>query len=405
MSIRFKIYGFLILLGLLATGGYFGYQHFWKAGSAEANTGAEAKAADEEEAVPVELATVSRGEISSHLVSTANVRALREVDLASQSDGVVSQVLVEEGALVRKDQVLCVLDDTPLQIRLQTARQRLAQARLQLEKARFRQEKAAGQIVNGREDLERYERMFSEGLVSERDVALLRYKVEELEHDERVSSSEIRELTHRVEELEAEIGQVELELSRTRIRAPFGGYIVQRQVELGHTVRNLEPLFKLSDFSPLYVDVHVSELEALRVRPGHPVMLSFASPEGTAVATGNVVRISPVVDQATGTVKITAELGPNSDRRLRPGAFVRVEIRTDTREDSILIPKRALLEEDGEQYVFVVEEDAARRLKVELGYQSGDQVEVVQGLSEGDRVVVAGQGTLRQGSKVRVIRG
>jgi membrane fusion protein, multidrug efflux system len=403
MKIRVKVYGFLMTVALLAIGGHLAYQ--WRSASAQASNQPveQAKKPGQDNAIPVELADAISGSISSFLVSTANLRALRDVDIASQTEGIVKSVEVEEGDFVPAGRLLCRLDDTQLKIRLQTALQRLAQAKLQFEKARVRQEKAATQIRNGVEDLERYQKLYDEKLVSERDVALLRYRIEELEHDQRASTSETRELTHRVEELEAEIAQVNLEISRTQVRAPFNGYVTQRSVNIGQTIRNLEPLFKLSDFSPLYADVFLAESDAHQVRPGQEANIKLGSNLSEQLS-ARVVRLSPVVDQSTGTVKVSVEL-PSAQGFFRPGAFVRVEIKTDTRNESVLIPKKAVIEEDGSHFVYVADGEDANRVSVKLGYQRNEQVEILKGVDAGQRVVVAGQGALKKGSKIRVVRG
>ncbi|MBI3949642.1 MAG: efflux RND transporter periplasmic adaptor subunit [Acidobacteria bacterium] len=401
MSVRMRVYGFLVLITMLATGGYFLNRRF-NSSQANANPSPEKAKPGDENIVPVELMTATQGQISSFLTATANLRALREVDVASQTEGIVQRVLVEEGHYVKEGQVLCQLDDTQLRIRLQSAQQRLAQAKLQWEKSRIRQDKAAVQIKNTQDELARYQKLYEQKLVSEREVAQLKYRLDELQHDERVSSSEERELTHRVEELEAEIEQVTLEISRTQVKAPFSGYVIQRMVELGRTMRNLEPLFKLGDFSPLYADVHLSEGEARQVRPGQPATINLGIDESVQTS-GRVARISPVVDQSTGTVKITVELS-RTGGAFKPGAFVRVGIQTDTRANTVLIPKRAVVEEDGEKFVYVASGDTAKRTKVTLGYETDGKVEVRQGLSVGQQVVVAGQGALKEGSKIKVVQ-
>jgi len=404
MSVRTKVYGFIGLILLLAAGGYFLGQRFnllGRTSQAHPGAGSGSGKADDPAVVPVELAEVIRGEIASYVTGTANLRALREVDIAAQTEGVTKQVLVEEGDFVKEGQVLCLLDDAQLRIRRESAEQRLSQAKIQLEKARIRHEKTKTQIRNSREDLGRLEKLYADKLVSEREIAQVKYKIDELQHDERVSASEISEITHRVDELESEIEQINLELSRTQIKAPFSGYIVQRMVDLGQTVRNLQAVFKLADFSPLYADVHLSEREAQQVRPGQTATIRLGVNEAIQVS-GRVARLSPVVDQATGTVKATVEVN-RAGGEFKPGAFVRVGIQTDKHGDAVLIPKRAVVEQDGEKFVFVVEGDTAKRTKVNLGYENGGQVEVLNGVSIKQQVVVAGQGALKDGSKVKVM--
>jgi membrane fusion protein (multidrug efflux system) len=401
MSLRIKVYGFLLLAFALVGGGYLAYVKYGGT-SAQANS----KPADDkkqgQDNVPVELATATSGPISYYLVSTANLRALREVEVASQAEGVIRDLDVEEGDFVKAGQRLCRLDDTDLLIRLQTAEQRLAQAKLQLEKGKVRQEKAAVQIKNGREDLVRYQRLYDERLVSERDVALLRYRIEELEHDQRVSSSETLELGHRVEELEAEIAQVNLELSRTEVKAPFSGFITQRSANLGQMVRNMDSLFRLGDFSPLHAEVFLGEAEAERVKPDQEAMIRLGA-DLSQQASARVARISPIVDQATGTVKVTVETR-SAQGAFKPGAFVRVEIKTDTRGSAILVPKKAIIEEDGAYYLYIADKDTANRVQVQLGYQKDDLVEITRGVKAGQKIVVAGQGAIKKGSKIKEVR-
>ena len=402
MNIRVKVYGFIGLLVLALGGWYLATNYYPGEDVSKADSEADSSSTDAEEAaVPVQLEVTRQGPISSFLTSTSNLRPLRDVVLTTQVTGVVKEVLVEEGDRVENGRLLCLLDDTELLIRLKLTEQKLAQAKLQLEKSHIRERKAQIQIANTKVELARKEDAYAEKLVSDEEVATLRYRVQELEQDEQVAASEVRESGHRVEELKAEGEQVELEVSRTRISAPFGGYITHRTVEIGQTVRSLDALFRLGSFSPLFADVHLSEREASRINPGQTAMVSLSS-TGTDRIQGQVVRISPIVDEATGTVKVTVNLSP-SGKSFKPGAFVRVDIETDTRVEALLIPKRALLEEDGQDFVFVVEGTTAHRRKITLGYRDDEDVEVRQGVSPGERVVIAGQGNLIQGAKVRIV--
>jgi membrane fusion protein (multidrug efflux system) len=404
MSIRVKVYGLLLTLVLIVAGGYFLKQKLSGGVVKAAGQNAAAQKGQEkkEEATPVQLAVATRGEISSAIRATGNLRALREVVVTTQAEGIVQQVLKEEGDYAADDELVARLDDTQLKIRLELAREKLAQAKLQMEKARIREEKARVLIENNQVEWERYQKAHQEGLVSEKEVAAYKYKLDELSHDQRVSSSETREFSHRVAELEAEIAQAELEIARTQIRAPFAGYLTQRTVEPGQRVRALDPMFRLGAFSPLYVDVFLSEREAREVRPGQFARVRLGVDTDEQVP-ARVARISPVVDQATGTVKVTVEVRAKA-AAFRPGAFVRVDVRTDTRNDGILIPKKAVLEQDGDKYVFIAEGTTARRSRVSLGYENEEMVEIRAGVAPGQKVVVAGQGALKEGATIKTVQ-
>ncbi len=404
MTLRTRVYVFLLTLAVLAGGLYYLNEDYkideFSLEARENDEQDQEKDDKKDEPIPVEVAAAVTGSISSHVYSTANLRALRDVTLKAQTPGVIREVRSEEGAFVKQGQLLCLLDDRELKINLELARQRLAQTRVQLESAEILREKAQTQIEAKRQDLVRNEKALSEGLVADTDVALLRNQLAELLHDERAQAASVRENGYRVEELAAEISRSEVLVSHTRITAPFSGRIVERSAELGQTISTNDALFRLASFSPLYADIFVSEKESRRVRQGQPVSLSLGA-AGEESASGKVVRISPVVDDATGTVKVTAELrGANSV--FRPGAFVRIRIETDVREDTVLIPKRAVLEEDGETFVFVNLGETAERREIELGYEDGASVEVRTGVASGDQIVVAGQGKLKDGDKTRL---
>ena len=402
MNKRPKVYGFLILLAVLAGGAHFLRQKSANpAASAKGSPSGSGGGENAAAAAPVELAQARRDRITHQLSSTSNLRPLREVEVTAQTGGIVQSLLVEEGDFVRQGQLLGRLDDRSLRIQLDLTREKLAQAKLQLEKARIRREKAKVQIANTENERQRLQEAYEEQLISEREYDQVRYQLDELGHDERVSASESRELVHRVQELEAEIRKSELEISHTRITAPFGGRITERTMELGKNIRSADKLFKLGAFSPLYADVFLSEREARRVRPGQEASVRPGADEAVD-GVGRVVRISPVVDTSSGTIKVTVELTPETEGFM-PGGFVRVAIQTDVRPDAILVPKRAVMERDGETFLFLADNGVARRVPVQLGYEEAGNVQILQGISAGDRVVVAGQGALEDGSEIRKV--
>jgi RND family efflux transporter MFP subunit len=114
---------------------------------------------------------------------------------------------------------------------------------------------------------------------------------------------------------------------------------------------------------------------------------------------GKVLRIGPVVDPATSTVKVTLSV-VNSDARVRPGSFVRAKITTDVHENVVCIPRKALVAEAGADYVFVAEADTVRKVTVDTGYADEQQIEILDGIGADARVVTVGQGGLRTGSRI-----
>ena len=115
-----------------------------------------------------------------------------------------------------------------------------------------------------------------------------------------------------------------------------------------------------------------------------------------------VKLVSPVIDPNTGTIKVTVEVHDYPDDT-RPGDFAQVHIVTERRPEATLVPRAAVFTEDGENVVFVVDGDSAKRRVVELGLANEDLAEIVVGVNDGERVVVKGQRALKDGSPVRVL--
>jgi membrane fusion protein (multidrug efflux system) len=138
-----------------------------------------------------------------------------------------------------------------------------------------------------------------------------------------------------------------------------------------------------------------------RLRVGHAARLVVDAIED-AEFFGRIDRMSPVVDPETGTMKVTIEVRDQS-RQLKPGMFARVHIVHDTHRNTVLAPRDAIIEEDDQTSVFVVQDSTAFRRTVETGYVNSVHIEVVKGLDEGDTVVTIGKGSLKDSTRVELV--
>ncbi|MFP5285752.1 MAG: efflux RND transporter periplasmic adaptor subunit [Thermoanaerobaculia bacterium] len=321
----------------------------------------EAKPEEKKKApVPVSVAAVETGTVSSYIRSTANLASDNEVKVLTESDGRIARLYVDEGDWVSKGQTLATLDreDTGID----------------LAKRQVRSE-------NSRLAYERGERMLREGLISQETFEKLRMENE-------MSRQEVAEARYR-------IGQ-------TTIRAPFSGRITSRIVEQGQHLRAGEELFNLADFDPLVAYIHLPEREVLGLKPGRETRITLKADEDVQFR-GRIRQISPVVDPATGTVKVTVEAVNPLPAAVRPGGFVTIDIIRESRPDAVLLPRQAVLRELQSAHVFVAKNGIAEKRPVELGLEEGERIEVLAGVKPGERVIVAGQGSLKQGSPVEVL--
>ena len=181
------------------------------------------------------------------------------------------------------------------------------------------------------------------------------------------------------------------------LNSPIDGIVVERNATIGATVGSDANLFKIINLSRVWIDANVFEKDLERVRYGQEVKLTVpAFPQATFV--GKVILVNSVVDPDTRTVKVRTEV-PNPDGRLKPEMFANVAIVTDLNRSAISVPQSAVLEDGGKSVVFVAENGGYKKREVTAGIKGNDQVEIINGLAAGDKVVVKGNYLLLQQSK------
>jgi cobalt-zinc-cadmium efflux system membrane fusion protein len=181
------------------------------------------------------------------------------------------------------------------------------------------------------------------------------------------------------------------------LNSPIDGIVVERNATVGASVGTDANLFKIIDLSRVWIDANVFEKDLPRVRPGQEVKLKVtAFPESTF--SGKVILINSVLDPETRTVKVRTEVA-NPDGRLKPDMFANVQIITDVNRAAISIPQSAVLNDEGKTIVFVADGDGYKKRQVQAGIRNNDRVEIVDGLSAGDKVVVKGNYLLLEQSK------
>jgi membrane fusion protein (multidrug efflux system) len=328
------------------------------------------KAKDEVPSVPVEVAATRRAEMAAVYTGTAPIESERKAFVMPKVKGEIRRVLADEGQRVREGQVLARLDGD--QLRLEVALAEATMRKLERDYAR---------------NLE----LQQKGLVSATALDNLKYELE--------AAKAIWELAR-------------LQLSYTDIRSPIDGTVTQRLnvVKVGNTVTPPasgridsadSTLFVVEDLDTLILRVNVPERELAKLSVGQPAELGFDAVPGRSFI-GKIALISPYVDAGTATFGVRIQV-TDKEGLLRPGMFARVAIVYERKTDALQIPRTALLEGDGPPKVFVVKDGKAAERPVQLGLSNGAWVEVVSGLTDGDQVVVVGQGAVKPGAEVRIV--
>ncbi|MEN8164577.1 MAG: efflux RND transporter periplasmic adaptor subunit [Acidobacteriota bacterium] len=310
------------------------------------------------EAIPVEVAPLEEGLIEATLRFSATLEAERDVQVFAEATRRVVKLLVEEGDTVRKGQLL---------VNLQDEEQRSALA------------KATSQLDQRRREFDRQKNLFDQKLVSEQVFIDAEYQFDQA----RLAFEDAQR-----------------ELAYTEVRAAISGIVTERSVNLGDFVSVNQPLFRIVDFNSIVARIYVPEQELPRLERLQPARLT-ADALGGLVFSGAIDRISPVVDPGTGTIKVT--VATPLQKGLRPGMYVQVELVTAVHEQAIRIPKKALVYDNDQIFVFRLgEERTVERIAVVPALEDPEFMEPADGLAPGDEIVVAGQSGLKDGAKVRL---
>lgn len=306
----------------------------------------------------VTLAAVRSERVSQKLEALGNARANESVDISTKISNIVTAVKFRDGERVRLGQVLVQLDD--------------AQARADVAAAQAAVTESESQYNRSRELLD----------------------------TQALSKSSFEQLEATLKANRARLGAATARLEDTVIRAPFSGRVGLRRVSVGTLISPGDVITTLDDTSVIKLDFSVPENFLASLREGLSIRATAPAFPGRTFA-GSVSSIDSRVDIATRSVTVRALLA-NEDGALKPGMFLNVALANDERE-ALVIPEEALSPEAERQYVYVVADGKVSRREVRIGARRPGSVEVLAGLTAGERVIVEGTQKVRDGAMVRSI--
>lgn len=318
---------------------------------------------DEVIAIPVEARQIHTGDIQSTYTTTAILEAREEAFVVARASGIIEAILVEEGDYVEKGQELARLDKRRYELNLAKAR---------------------ADLMGLTRELEKINKVYSQKLVSD---------------------DTYDKLNAQYESALASVQLAELDLKETTIIAPISGYVASRNAKVGNLTESFqrERMFHIVQQKNLQGIVYLPENELQNVAIGQQAKLTIAALGDKQIA-AKVERISPVIDAATGTFKVTLAV-PNQTQALKAGMFTDVALEYARHQNATLLPRRALVSMDDKHSVFVVRDGVAMKVEVHTGFEQDDVVEVLSGLNGNEFVVTAGHQNLKDNAPVNVVNG
>ena len=346
----------LVAIGLAGCGGEEGQQQ---------------TAAGAETTVQGNWITVDAGKVDDTALFPGTVIASDRSPIASRMMGYIREINVREGEPVDKDQVLLTIDQSDVTSQIRQAEAALAKAR--------------SGLANARSNYERFKRLYEQNAVPKQQFEQMRTAYEVAQGDFNAA--------------QAALEQARSQVGYAQIRAPFAGTIVQRMADPGQLATPGQPLLMLMGSGDREIQVEVDDQAFAKLEEGDRIEVGYRTTDGTAASfESEVLRLVGAADPITRTH--TVKLNVPADVPLSPGNYVTVNVVLD-QKPAVTIPASALHDRAGMQGVFVLDaEDRARFRLVRIGQQRGDEVVILAGLRDGDRVVVSAADHLSNGVKV-----
>ncbi len=334
---------------------------------------------------PVHVVKVTKEDLKVHIKAIGNVAPLNTVTVRSRADGQLLRVLFEEGQQVKAGELLAEIDPATYKVQLDQAEGTLQETRAQLK--------------NAEEDLRLYEQ-----LLTKKSIAKQQY-------DKQVSL--VEQLRGTLKNHTAQLDDARLQLSYTRITAPITGRLGLRRVDVGNLVKtgDANGLVTITQTQPIAVSFTIPENQLVAVRGAYLAAEKSASAlpveawdrsEQSLLATGKLTTLDNQIDTATGTLRLKAQFD-NTDDSLFPNQFVNARLHLSTLDGAVTIPIDAVQYGSKGTYVYVVEEGKAKIRPIKLGSLEGPRTSVLEGLTEGEQVVLEGIDRLWEGKDVKVM--
>ena len=333
----------------------------------------------------VELGSAKRGDVAAQLTVVGNLIGLQTIDIAPRTGGRLLSVNVQLGDSVRRGQAIAKVEDREIAEQVNQA-----EASMEVSKATIRQREADLKVAEL--NFDRSKNLYARQLLAKKalDDAESRYlaAVAQLDLAKAQQSQN-----------EARLQELKFNLQNTTVTSPVDGFVGKRNVEPGAMVSTNTAIASVVEISRLKLVVNVVEKDLRMVNAGDVGIVEVDAYPGETFS-GRIARVAPVLDPATRTATIEIEI-PNRDNRLKPGMYARITLTVEERKNTLLAPKTAVIDFENKRGVWVPNEDRrAQFVPVTLGIEGPEQIEIVSGLQEGDRFVVAGAGAVRNNDQL-----
>lgn len=368
---------FIVIAAAIVAGAYIGVDAFFKDDEVEGGGRPPSMPAR------VESAEAVRQPIRETITFPGSVAASETVSITPKITGLITGIFVEMGDYVNAGHPLVSIDDSEYVERLKQA-----EANLRLAEAQARRTKTGYELTE--REFERATRSGKEGISSQRELDNATANLESASAEVDVSLAE-------VERMRAVMEEAQLNVSNTAIHAPVSGWVQERPVDAGALATPSSAILTLVDMDPAEVVVYLPEREIELAESGRDVIVSLN--RGNLNFEGKVSRVSPSLRANTRTAEVVIDV-PNPETRLKPGMSADVTFVAQVDDNALVIPDTAIVFQNNRSEVYRIDNGKAIAVPVTTGIQDQGLIQILDGISEGDRVVVKGQFMIKDGDDV-----
>ncbi|NOZ22584.1 MAG: efflux RND transporter periplasmic adaptor subunit [Planctomycetes bacterium] len=338
---------------------------------------AKARSAEGSTRIPVKVTKVARRSIDASFWDSTWLEADTRVDVLTKTSGEIVKMYVEEGDIVKEGDVLAETESDKEQVEYNKAKVEVNSAKIAIRNAEIALEKARISYENCKALYDRALAIYKQRVISseEYDAKKVEHDTAKTEYDKAVQDLEAAKLKLSTEELNLETAR--LNLDYTKIRSPIAGVVTLRNVERGQVVNTNYAAFQVADYDPIVANLSVPETVLSKIRLGGPVRVQAEAMPGKEL-TGKVSLISPIAE--AGKVKVEVKIANPPGTPLRPGMYATMHLVTETHENALVIPKRALVIESDANEVFVAQDIV--QVKVPAAQQETFKVDTAVRIAE-----------------------
>lgn len=341
----------------------------------------------EKSGIPVDVITVEPQNFSEEILVTGTIGSEEEANISTKIPGRVVAVYADAGMYVKANQVLAVIDETQLKIQKAQIQNQILIARTNLETIKI-------QIDDARRDVNRMEELYKEGAISKKQLEGYQLKLDTLNKNFEAAQKNLKVV-------EDNLQLINTQIDDCTIKAPFDGIIGNKWVEIGEIVNPGQILMTIYNTGKLNAQMKVPEVYIPQIKKGQSAEIKLDA-IGDRNLTGKITKISGSPDPKTRMFTVYVSI-PGLPNNVKPGMFATGRITTKTQKNIFLIPGEALIQEGDENFVYIVDNNIAKKVKVVTGQQINGNIEIVSGLSKGDKVVTTGKENLSPESIVKII--